>query len=482
MANEYTGESFAVRNPRSGVADYRFSAPAVAELHVIADGLRAAQVEWAARPVAERMAVLDAWQKALAQHADAIVSALAADTGRGAISRSECASVGSTIERCLRTVRALPELPQDQPSSVPGISFGAQLVPYPLVGVISPWNFPLALAVIDAIPALLAGCAVLVKPSEVTPRFAEPLMASIRAVPELAAVLFVQPGGREMGETLVGLADMICFTGSVRTGRMVAENAARNFIPACLELGGNDPVIVTASAHVESASDIVLRASCLATGQACQSLERVYVDRTIHDQFLQRLIDKARQIEINWPDMTRGVLGPFIWERQAAIVADQIADATGKGATLQCGGRIIDHGGKWLEPTVLSGVNHNMQLMREETFGPVMPVMAYDHIEEAIRLANEGSYGLSAAVIAGSLDEAGRIGRQIDAGGISLNDGALTGFVHEAEKNSFKLSGLGPSRMGAAGYLRFFRRKALLRQHGTAMSLAAMAEQPPPPA
>ena len=143
---------------------------------------------------------------------------------------------------------------------------------------------------------------------------------------------------------------------------------------------------------------------------------------------------------------------------------------------------IEDHGGKWLRPTVLVDVDHRMQIMTDETFGPVMPVMAYDSVEQAIELANEGVYGLSAAVIAGSLEEAEALGRQIDAGGISLNDGSLTAFVHEAEKHSFKLSGMGGSRMGPAGYLRFFRKKALIHQTGAPATIDSICEQHARPA
>jgi succinate-semialdehyde dehydrogenase / glutarate-semialdehyde dehydrogenase len=317
---------------------------------------------------------------------------------------------------------------------------------------------------------------VLMKPSEVTPRFAEPVRAAILAVPELAQVLEMWPGAAATGMQLVSLTDVICFTGSVRTGRMVAENAAKHFIPAFLELGGNDPVIITASADLDRAADIVLRASVSATGQACQSLERVYVDRKVFQPFVDKLTARAAQVATNWPDMHQGTIGPFIFGKQADLVATQIADAVAKGAKVLTGGQIEDHGGKWLRPTVLVNVNHTMAVMSEETFGPIMPVMAYDSVDQAVDLANEGVYGLSAGVIAGTLEEAEAIGMRIDAGGISLNDGSLTGVMHEAEKNSFKVSGMGGSRMGPAGYTRFFRKKALIRQSGAPVTLDAMSE------
>ena len=187
-------------------------------------------------------------------------------------------------------------------------------------------------------------------------------------------------------------------------------------------------------------------------------------------------MDLAERVALTFPDPARGVLGPFILERQAGIVATQLEDAVSKGARVLCGGKIEEHGGKWLKATVVVEVTHAMKLMTEETFGPVMPVMRYRTIEEAIALANDGIYGLSAAVIAGSADEARAIARRLDAGAVSINDGALTVVTQEAEKNSFKQSGLGGSRMGASGFTRFFRRKALILQTGAPTSVDVFDE------
>ena len=471
-----TGERIEVRNPRTGQVDYTFNAPSETELAVRLGELRSAQQRWRARSLEERIAILQRWRSEwLARQAE-ITAALAHDTGRYLIAMSEVASVTGMIDRWCALVPSLAIEEEQRSATMPNISYRSQYVPYSLVGIISPWNFPVSLCFIDAVPALLAGAAVFVKPSEVTPRFVLPAMRSIAAVPELAEVFHIQPGGRATGEQLVAGVDVVCFTGSVATGRVVAANAAQNFIPAFLELGGNDPLIITASADLARATDVALRATCLATGQACQSLERVYVDRRIYAAFVERLVEKARRIEPNWPDIHQGTIGPFIFAKQADIVAEQIRDAIAKGARVLCGGQIEDHGGKWLRPTVLVDVTHDMKIMTDETFGPVIPVMAYDSLDEAIELANEGVYGLSAGVIAGTLEEAEAIGRRIDAGGISLNDGSLTAMCHEMEKHSFKLSGMGGSRMGAAGYTRFFRRKVLIRQHGQPATMANIAE------
>lgn len=465
-----------VRNPWTGACDYSFTPDTAAAVATAADRLRAAQPAWAAAGVAGRAATLRQWRDALAARRSELYDALSEDTGRCLLAATEIDGVLAAIDRWCDAAPDLLAEPEGQSARMPSVAFRWQYVPYPVVGVISPWNFPLTLSLIDAIPALIAGCTVLLKPSEVTPRFAEPLAASIADVPDLTDLVAVVRGPGDVGQALIDQVDAICFTGSVATGRKVAAQAAANFIPAFLELGGKDPAIVTASADLEAATTALLRASVAATGQACQSLERLYVDATIFDAFVDRLVEKAEQVTINWPDKHAGQLGPLIFHRQADTIAGHIADAVAKGATVHTGGEVEEHGGTWLRPTVLTGVTHHMAVMTEETFGPVLPVMAFDTVDQAIALANDTQFGLSAAVWAGTLEEAETIARRIDAGAVSLNDGALTSLINEAEKHAFKLSGLGGSRMGPAGLMRFVRKKALMAQSGTPVPLAAFDE------
>jgi len=471
-------ETIRVRNPRNGQFDCEFEMPEHEALVRRAAALRAAQHAWAASPVEQRIEVMQRWKAELLSHRAAIVEALTTDTGRHLLAQAEFGGTVGAIDRWCAQAPALVRGEEGRSKVQPAITYRAQLVPYALVGVISPWNFPLTLSLIDAIPALLAGCAVLIKPSEVTPRFVEPLKRSIAAVPELAAVLDLVPGDGRTGSSLVGLVDVVCFTGSVKTGRLVARSAAEHFIPAFLELGGKDPVIVTESADLELATDVVLRASVLATGQACQSLERVYVQDTIYQRFVERLVEKARAVTINYPDLHAGVVGPLIFDRQGDVIAEQLDEAVRRGARILCGGEVEIHGGggRWVRPTVVVDVDHDMKLMTEETFGPVMPVMKFHTVDEAVALANHGVFGLSAAVIAGTLAEAESIAERIEAGAVSLNDGSLTGVMHEAEKNSFKCSGMGGSRMGAAGLTRFFRKKAIIRQTGRPATIGMFDE------
>lgn len=466
-------------NPRTGKADYEFADDGPVAVAAQARRLRAMQPAWEARGAEGRGAVLEAFAAALERHAAAIVAALAVDTGRQGIARVELDSVVRRLRgwavRGPQLVAALPRGPH--PSATPEIEIEYRWSAYPLFGAIAPWNFPLLLSHIDAIPALSAGCAALVKPSEVTPRFLEPLRAALADVPELPLAYVM--GGADTGQALIAAVDYVCFTGSTATGRKVAEAAARALIPANLELGGKDPLIVTASADPVHAAEVALRASVIATGQGCQSIERVFVARAITEPFLAALVAAAEAVELTAQDPSRGHLGPFIFPPQADKVAGQIADAVAKGARVLTGGTVeIIGGGRYLRPTVIVDVTPDMAVMREETFGPLIPVIPFDTVEQAVALANQSDFGLSAAVIAGSVEEAAAIGERLDAGAISLQDAALTTLVGDAANHSRKSSGLGPSRMGDEGFTRFLRRQALIRQTGAPLTMAAYRESP----
>ena len=300
-----------------------------------------------------------------------------------------------------------------------------------------------------------------------TPRFAEPLVRTIESAQGMSEVLRLVHGAGETGQALINNVDAVCFTGSVPTGRKVAVAAAENFIPAFLELGGKDPAIILPGANLEEAADAVLRGAALGTGQVCLALERIYVHQSEHDEFVNLLAERAEKLQPNYPDIETGDLGPIIFDRQAAIIDEHIDEAVARGAEVRTGGNIENHGGGlYCRATVMTGVDHSMKVMRDETFGPLMPIMKYASVDEAVELANDTEYGLSAAVFGPSREEAVAVAERVNAGGLSVNDGALTRETYEAEKNSFGLSGMGGSRMGDAGFMRFFRRKALLIQTG----------------
>ena len=466
-------------NPRTGEADYEITPLSAEALGELAARMRSEQPAWAARSIAERGEILMRLGEAVTRHADDLTQALTADTGRAGISRTEVQSVPMSLARWAKLG---PELLEKHciagfQTVHPTITTDLRFVPYQLVGVISPWNFPLILSLIDAIPALMAGCATLIKPSEVTPRFIRPFIAAVGEVPELTDILALVEGDGATGAALIPLSDYVAFTGSVPTGLKVAEAAAKSFVPASVELGGKDPMIILASADPIAAAKTALRASVVNNGQACQSIERIYIAQEIAEPFLTHLVAEAKAVTLNYPDITKGDIGPFIFGKQADIAQSHIDDALANGAQLLAGGNVeILGGGKYLRPTVLTGVTPEMTVISEESFGPILPVTIFSTVDEAVALANDSKFGLSGAVLAGSLDEAEEVGLRLNVGGVSLNDGSLTSMVWETEKSSFGLSGNGASRMGDSGFLRFFRRQAIIKQHGTPLPLSAYGE------
>lgn len=456
-----------VRNPRSGKVDYWIAPPTPEQLAAQCTRLREAQIDWQQGGLEQRIEALQQWKEAVLSQKDELTKALVADTGRLSVSVLEIDSFISGIDRWCRLAPELLAKEDEKATAIPFIRLQQEFVPYSLVGVISPWNFPLLLSTIDTIPALLAGCAVIVKPSEIAPRFIQPLLETIASVPKLRDVLAYVAGAGDTGAALIENVDLVCFTGSVATGRKVAEAAAKRFIPTFLELGGKDPAIALESADLELATSAILWGSVVSTGQSCLSIERIYVAEGIFDNFVEKLVEKAQHLPLAYPSLEDGEIGPIIAERQADIIAEHLSDALEKGAVVHCGGKIEElDGGLWCRPTVLTQVNHSMKVMTEETFGPIMPVMPFSTVEDAIALANDTIYGLSAAVFAGSQAQALEVAHHIHAGAININDAGLTALIHEGEKNAFKFSGMGGSRMGPAALKRFMRKKAFLIKSG----------------
>ena len=455
--------SIKVRNPRTGRIDYRFEQIDAKQLASLTADLRAAQEGWLSGGVELRCQALLKLAGAISEQRDRLFRALCADTGRSRESELEINGLIAGIERWCRMAPELLATGAHKTTAIPFIEVGTQAVPYPLTLVISPWNFPLLLSCIDAIPALLAGSAVIVKPSEITPRFVEPLTEILTDVDDLATVFRFLPGDGYLGSGLIDHADLICFTGSVTTGRQVALAAAQNFIPCQLELGGKDPALVTADTDIERAAAALCWGGMVNAGQSCLSIERVYAEASICHDLSAAIVQQARSLTLNTNDINEGEIGPVISARQRDIIEAHLLDAVAKGAQVECGGALVEHnGGLWCQPTVLTNVDHSMLIMTEETFAPILPVMAFNTDEEAVALANDTVFGLSAAVFADDVERARHIAGQLEAGAVSINDAALTSVMHEGEKQAFKSSGMGGSRMGPASIKRFLRTRALL--------------------
>ncbi len=453
-----------IRNPRTGEYDYEIFPLTNQELKEKTDAMRKAHTAWKENGIDFRINTLQAWKEAVVEHKDELIEALCTDTGRKWETILEVDFVASSIDRWSKISKEFFAYSERKTSSIPFLEIEQGLEPFALIGVISPWNYPLLSSLIDTIPALLAGSAVIVKPSEVTPRFIKVIEKTISQVPELQDILSFIEGGGETGAELCKITDLICFTGSTATGRKVYQATSDNFIPVFLELGGKDCVIVTESADIERATSAILWGSVTNAGQSCSSIERIYVNRNIYHQFLSRLVGKANLLNLAYPTLDSGQIGPIISEKQVAIIDEQLKDAVVKGAKIVAGSSKCDeqNGGYYCRPTVLTNVSHNMKIMMEETLGPILPVMSFATNEEAIELANGTQYGLSGAVFAGTVEEAMEIARKMKCGAVSINDAGLTTVMHEGEHNSFKMSGIGSNRTGATSIKRFIKQKAYL--------------------
>jgi len=465
-----------VRNPRTGEIDFHIEAASADEVAAVARRLREGQKAWAALGIQGRIAVMRRWAESLDKHNAAISAADSIDTGGNNTSRIAVAMAKGVIHGSCAQAEALLASAQRQGTSplMPNVNYDTLLKPLGLVGVISPWNAPAMLSLLRLIPPLVAGCAVILKPSEVTPRFTVPLRESFADIPELAAVFEIVNGAGETGAAVVEVADLINFCGSVPNGRRVAEGCARRLIPCELELGGKDPLVILDGANIEDAVSATVRGALTGTGQVCFSIERVYVQRNIFDEYLDALKARVAKVEISYPEMKPGALAPFTSPHQSKIVDAHLADAVAKGATIVAGGPSeVLGGGHYMRPTILTGVTHDMDIMRHETFGPVIPIMAFDTPEEAIALANDTEFGLSAAVMAATEEEARAVASQIDAGNVSLQDAFLTFAAANAESDSFGASGMGGRR---SGILRYIKRQAMLLNTAKPVCLTDVAK------
>jgi acyl-CoA reductase-like NAD-dependent aldehyde dehydrogenase len=336
-----------------------------------------------------------------------------------------------------------------------------QYRPFPVVGVISPWNFPLAMALGDSIPALQAGAAVVVKPSEFTPLT---LMEVIKAwKKEIGApdVFDCVQGTGEAGGALIDNVDYVQFTGSDRTGRKVMARAAETLTPVSLELGGKDPMIVLDDADVDRAANAAAWGGMVNSGQLCISVERIYVEEPVYDEFVAKLTAQVKGLrqgaDGRKPEKD---VGAMTSPNQTAIVEEQVDDALANGARALTGGKKVEGPGDYYEPTVLVDVDHSMKVMRDETFGPVVGVMKVRDSEEALRLANDTRYGLSGSVF-GEKDRAERIARRVEAGSVNVNDVITNMAAMGVPMGGWKQSGIG-FRHGEYGIKKYCRAESIV--------------------
>ncbi|MFF2060109.1 aldehyde dehydrogenase family protein [Rhodococcus qingshengii] len=333
--------------------------------------------------------------------------------------------------------------------------------PHQLVGVISPWNFPLVAPMIDIPAALAAGCAVLSKPSEVTPVAWREVVRGWREDIGAPNVLACATGLGETGAAVVDEVDMVQFTGSTATGQKIAARCAERLIPHSLELGGKDPMIVLADADLERAANGAVWGGFFNAGQVCVSLERVFVEAPVYDDFVDRVVAKTRALR-QGPEHApyESDVGALTTDAQLEIVSRHVDEAIAAGAKALVGGRVKS--GRYFEPTVLTDVDPAMSCMREETFGPTLPIMKVADADEAVRLANDIPYGLSASVYSKNHERAEAIGRRLEVGTVNINNSAINVFQLPVPMGGWKNSGAGNSRSGgAAGIQKFCRTQTI---------------------
>lgn len=443
-----------VLNPATGEIVKTLPVCSRDEVLAAVERARKAQQEWGAKSFGERGRILLSVRDWMLDHREEVLDTIVSETGKPRIEALSteliyCADLltyyAGNAARFLRDQKRSPHLLLLK-SKRAWISY----VPYGVVGIISPWNFPLNMTLGDSAPALMAGNAVVIKPSEITPLTALLVERIYREVGAPEHLLQVMTGFGETGEALADAADMIAFTGSIATGRKIAERAARSLKPVSLELGGKDPMVVFADADLERAANAAVWGAMLNSGQVCQAVERVYVEDSIADRFTEMVVERVRKLRQGREDRLSSSppatvdIGSMTSPRQIEIIERHLEDARQRGARVLVGGhRRADLPGIFFEPTVVTGADHSMSLMTEETFGPVIPIMRFRTEDEALAFANETRYGLSSSVWTRDRKRARRFARRIQAGNVCINDVIISYAVSDVPFGGVRDSGIG---------------------------------------
>jgi acyl-CoA reductase-like NAD-dependent aldehyde dehydrogenase len=461
------GAGIPVENPATGEVVTTVPAMSADEVRALAARARKAQPEWQAMGFDGRAKVLRRAQKWVLDNNERIIDVIMSETGK-TYEDAQLAETAYAANAFGFWAKMAPEyLADERVRSSQLFVKGAKLIvryqPLGVVGVIGPWNYPLTNSFGDCIPALAAGNAVILKPSEVTPLTSLLMADMLRDCGLPDDVYQVATGYGETGSALIDEVDFIMFTGSTKTGRMVAERAARTLTPVGLELGGKDPMIVLADADLERAANGAAFYGMQNAGQTCISVERVYVEEPVYDEFVAKVRDKVSALRQGSPASGPGSvdIGAMIFPPQLDIVSEHVEDAVGKGARVEVGGHAKTDGGRFYEPTVLTGVDHSMKAMTEETFGPTLPIMKVADADEAVRLANDSQYGLAASVWTKDTAKGEAVARRIEAGAVCVNDAMLNYVALELPMGGWKNSGLG-SRHAAGGIRKYCAQQTLL--------------------
>ncbi len=459
MTVDARASELVVTNPADGSVVGTVPDTSAEEVYRIAAELRMHQIAWEALGPKGRKPWLNKFADWLMVNNDRVVDVLVSETGK--VRPDAVLEAKATCDLIRYWADNAPKFLEDEREKPPGaMTMPKKLTkvyqPYPLVGVITPWNFPVTLFLMDAVPALAAGCAVIEKPSEETPLSAQLIVEgwkSIGAPPVLACVT----GGGATGAAVVDASDYVQFTGSTATGKKIAVAAAGQLKPYSLELGGKDPAIVLADADLERAANGIAWGGLFNSGQVCISVERVYVEAPVYDEFVAKLTDKVKSL-------TQGVsegkdVGAMVTPAQVDIVERHVNDAVKAGARVTTGGK-RGVKGNFFEPTVLVDVDHSMSCIKEETFGPTIPVMKVADADEAVRMANDSVYGLSASVWTKDVARGEQLARRLESGAVNVNDVFSNLFAPPLPHNGWKESGVGARAGGAYGVRKYCKVQA----------------------
>jgi betaine-aldehyde dehydrogenase len=457
-------ETLEVLNPATGETIATLPVDSPEKVAETVARVRAAQPDWEAMGIEGRYHWLGKLRDWILDNQDRILDTMQRETGKvRADASNEPTYLADTINFYGTQAAKFIGEESVRPHSplLAAKKLRVQYRPHPVVGIISPWNFPLILSLGDAIPALMAGAAVVIKPSEFTPLGIAEIAEAWKHEIGGPDVFDVVQGIGETGGALVDAVDFVQFTGSDRTGRKVMARAAETLTPVSLELGGKDPMIVLADADLDRAANAAAWGGMMNSGQICMSVERIYVEEPAYDEFVAKLtaeVDKLSQ----GPDNARAPkdVGAMTSPNQTAIVEDHVDDALASGARALTGGKRVEGPGDYFEPTVLVDVDHSMKVMREETFGPVVGVMKARDVEEALRLANDSRYGLSGSVF-GEKERAERVARRVECGAVNVNDVLVNYFAMDVPMGGWKQSGIG-YRHGEPGIKKYCRTESVV--------------------
>jgi succinate-semialdehyde dehydrogenase/glutarate-semialdehyde dehydrogenase len=428
------------------------------DVDLAADRARAVQRQWAARPVAERAEVLLRFHDLVLERQAEVLDLIQLENGKARRHAFE-----EVVDVCLTSrYYANTAVAYLSPKRRQGVQLMLTEVwehhhPKGLVGIISPWNYPLTLGISDAIPAIVAGNAVLTKPDDRTPFSA---LWAVRLLEEAGMPAgLIQPvtgPGSELGTPIIEQSDYLMFTGSTDTGRKVATQAAARLIDCSMELGGKNALLVLDDADLKKAAAGAVRACFSNAGQLCISIERIYIPRAHWDEFTSRFVAAAKAMKLSAALDYSADMGSLINETQLQTVTDHVEDAVAKGATVLHGGRARpDIGPYFYEPTILTGVGEGMAVYADETFGPVVSLYPVDSEDEAIAKANDSDYGLNFSVWTSDPDRGRRVGARLQAGTVNVNEGYAAAWASvDAPMGGMKDSGMG-RRHGEHGILKY---------------------------